>query len=99
MEATQRFEQCLERFDEIRAAARSLGLKVVETADDVRGASMLIAAGLRNLNTNSATDYDRFHNVADGEREAVLEVSRMLIESAIDLAEAATGELRDRVSR
>ncbi len=93
------FTQCLQRFDEIRAAARSLDLKIVETADDLRGASMLIVAGIRTLNTNHATDHERYHNVSADEHEAVLEVSRLLIESALELAEAATGELRDRVNR
>lgn len=83
------FDEALDRYDALRAEARVLKLRLTESTDDIRSAAMLIRLGRQGLIERREIDRDRFLEESGEEQEAILQLSRLLLRSALDLAKAA----------
>jgi hypothetical protein len=82
----------VENFIEAREAARALGLRAVEAADDLRGAAGLIRAATASLRDLRTADLGRWHAASREDQEAVAEVTRLLLEEALRLVLEAVEE-------
>lgn len=85
----------LEAYLDARNAAREMGLRVVDAADDLSHAASLIRAAAASLRDLRATDHGRWHAASPDDQAAVEEVTRLLLDEAVRLViEAADQAMR-----